>query len=200
MIELVFQGRGGHGAVMAAEVLAIAAYKSGMHSQAFPFFGGERRGAPVRSFVRIDSSPIMLHSQIYKPDILVVLDSELMHIAKNEVPVSNIKPNGLLLINESSKENVEKDLQGLEVSNAKIAFVDATKIATDLGLVVAGWPVINTAMLGALVKASSLLPFEKLVEAIKEYWPGEIGDKNAEAANRGSELVNFLGDTGGGSK
>ena len=194
MIELVFQGRGGHGAVMAAEVLAIAAYDAGMYSQAFPFFGGERRGAPVRSFVRIDSSPIVLHSQIYKPDILVVLDSELMHIAKNEVPAGNIKPNGLLLLNEASKEDAEKDLEGLGISGIKVAFVDATKIATDLNLVVAGWPVINTAMLGALVKASAILPFEKLVAAIRQYWPGEVGEKNVEAAKKGYELVSFLGD------
>ncbi|MGC8676503.1 MAG: 2-oxoacid:acceptor oxidoreductase family protein [Candidatus Micrarchaeia archaeon] len=194
MIEIVFQGRGGHGAVMAAEVTAIAAYNAGMHSQAFPFFGGERRGAPVRSFVRIDNLPILLHSQIYKPDILVVLDSELLHIARNEVPASNIKSNGLLLVNEDNEEDAKKDTSALGINGAKIAFVNATKIATDLNLVVAGWPVINTAMLGALVKASGIVPFENLQAAIRQYWPGEIGEKNVNAASQGYALAKFLGE------
>ena len=73
MIEIRFNGRGGQGAVTAAEILAKAAFKDGKYSQAFPFFGVERRGAPVMAFTRIDSEPINLRYQVYNPDHVIVL-------------------------------------------------------------------------------------------------------------------------------
>ena len=77
MKEIVFYARGGQGAVTAAAVLVTALSKEGKYAQAFPFFGGERRGAPVKAFLRIDDKPITTRSQIYKPDCIVVLDSKL---------------------------------------------------------------------------------------------------------------------------
>ena len=78
MIEIRFHGRGGQGAVTAAEILAKAAFKDGKYSQAFPFFGVERRGAPVMAFTRIDSEPINLRYQVYNPDHVIVLDDGLL--------------------------------------------------------------------------------------------------------------------------
>jgi pyruvate ferredoxin oxidoreductase gamma subunit len=184
MIEIVFHGRGGHGAVIAAELLARAAYNEGKHSQAFPFFGGERRGAPVRSFARIDDKPIMLHSQIYTADAMVVLDKELLEIARENINVNIVKPGGLILINESDEGEV-RSAAAAEIGKAKVAYVDATGIARSLGLVVAGWPVINTAMLGALAKVSGMVSIESIVKAIGSYWTGGIAEKNIKAAQSG---------------
>ena len=74
MKEIRFHGRGGQGAVTAAELLAVSVGYSGKYSQAFPFFGVERRGAPVMSFCRLDEKPIRIHQQVYEPDVIVVLD------------------------------------------------------------------------------------------------------------------------------
>ncbi len=195
MKEIVFYGRGGHGAVMASELAAIAAYRSGMQSQTFPFFGGERRGAPVRAFTRIDSSPIRLHSQIYSPDIVVILDAELLKIAKDGVSSIQLKPEGSVVLNVQSKEAAEKYATDLLSNGAKLAFVDATSIARGLNLVVAGWPVINTAMLGALVKATGVVKLEDLLAAIEEYWPKDLADRNAEAVKKGYEMCAVIGGT-----
>ena len=80
MIEIRFHGRGGQGAVTAAEILAKAAFKDGNYSQAFPFFGVERRGAPVMAFTRIDDKPIELRYQVYNPDYVLVLDDGLLNV------------------------------------------------------------------------------------------------------------------------
>ena len=80
MIEIRFHGRGGQGAVTAAEILAKAAFKDGKYSQAFPFFGVERRGAPVMAFTRIDTEPINLRYQVYNPDHVIVLDDGLLNV------------------------------------------------------------------------------------------------------------------------
>ncbi len=183
--ELVFHGRGGYGAVMAAELVAIAAEKGGKYSQAFPFFGGERRGAPIKSFVRIDDKPIMLHSQIYAPDIIAVFDGKLLKTARETINVSMLKENGILLINAPDKTKVGDYTEGIKLGNTSIAYVDATRIANDLSLIVAGWPVVNTAMLGALAKVSNIITLEQLKEAISEYWHGDLSERNLKAAEAG---------------
>jgi len=80
LIEIRFHGRGGQGAVVASNMLADAAFREGKHVQAFPFFGVERRGAPVSSFTRINDTPIKIRSQVYTPDYVIVLDSTLIDI------------------------------------------------------------------------------------------------------------------------
>lgn len=192
MIEIVFHGRGGHGAVMASELAAIAAYDSGMQSQSFPFFGGERRGAPVKSFTRIDSKPIMLHSQIYNPDIVVILDAELLRIAMENINANSIKEGGSLIMNVPNEESAKKYIEELGISNTKVAYVDATSIASDLGLIVAGWPTINTTMLGALSKATDVIKLDGLVTAINGYWPKALADKNVAAAKKGYDSCKIL--------
>ena len=189
MKEIVFYGRGGHGAVMASELAAIAAYNAGMQSQAFPFFGGERRGAPVRSFMRMDSEPIMLHSQIYHPDIIVILDAELLRIAQEGVAASTLKPGGSIVMNLPSREEAEKYAADLKLKESEkgLSYVDATSIARELSLVVAAWPVINTAMLGAFVKATGIVSLDNLLKAIEGYWPKALAEKNVEAAKAGYE-------------
>ncbi len=80
MIEIRFHGRGGQGAVVASNILADAAFREGKYVQAFPYFGVERRGAPVTSFTRIDKNPIKIKSQVYTPNYVVVLDPTLMGV------------------------------------------------------------------------------------------------------------------------
>ncbi|MEM3703566.1 MAG: 2-oxoacid:acceptor oxidoreductase family protein, partial [Candidatus Bathyarchaeia archaeon] len=115
--EIRIHGRGGQGAVTAAQLLAHAAYIEGKHVQAFPYFGAERRGAPVKAFARISDSPILLHSQVYNPDYVVVLDPQLYKIID---VTEGLKKDGIIVMNTTKKPD---DL-GLE--GCRVATVDAT--------------------------------------------------------------------------
>ena len=171
--EIRIHGRGGQGGVTAAELIARAAYKEGKWVQAFPYFGAERRGAPVRAFARISMEPILVRSQIYNPDYVLVLDESLLEVAN---VTEGLKKDGIIVIN-TRKEPSEVDLHGY-----RIATVDATGIALELELLVAGLPVVNTAMVGAFAAATGEIKIESVVEAIKEEWRGAVGEKNAKAA------------------
>ncbi|MEO2152111.1 MAG: pyruvate/ketoisovalerate ferredoxin oxidoreductase subunit gamma, partial [Thermococcus sp.] len=166
-------GRGGQGAVTAANILASAAFKQGKYVQAFPFFGVERRGAPVTAFTRIDDKPIRIKTQIYEPDIVVVLDPSLLETVD---VTAGLKDGGIVIINtEKSKEEV---LEKLKKKPAKLALVDATTIALDI----LGLPITNTAILGAVAKATGVVELKYVQEAIKETFSGTLGEKNAKAA------------------
>lgn len=168
MIEIVFFGRGGQGSVTAAELLAKAAIQEGLYAQAFPFFGTERRGAPVQAFARISDEPIDIASKIYEPDILLLLDSKLLTI--KEV-VEGLKKGGLLVANSPKKPETNLD--------AKHAYVDATSIALKwLGVVI-----VNTTMLGALIKAKPLVSLDTLIKVVKE----RFDEKNVNAVKEAYE-------------
>lgn len=169
MKEIRFHGRGGQGAVTAAEVLAVAAHKDGKFSQAFPFFGVERRGAPVMAFARIDDKFIRTRQQIYEPDIVVVLDPTL---AQSAEVLNGLKPDGILIFNTTAKPSLAR--------SAKLLTVDATKIALEE----IGKPFVNMPMLGALVKATGVVSLDSVVKTIEERYPGEVGKKNAKAIKR----------------
>ena len=171
--EIRIHGRGGQGGVTAAELIARAAYKEGKWVQAFPYFGAERRGAPVKAFARISDNPILIRSQIYNPDYVIVLDESLLDVAN---VTEGLKKNGIIIINTRKKPS-EIDLAGY-----RVATVDATGIALELGLLVAGLPVVNTAMVGAFAKATGEIRIESVIESIKEEWRGAVGEKNAKAA------------------
>ncbi|ASI99290.1 pyruvate/ketoisovalerate ferredoxin oxidoreductase subunit gamma [Thermococcus celer] len=173
MIEIRFHGRGGQGAVTAANILASAAFLEGKYVQAFPFFGVERRGAPVTAFTRIDEKPIRIKTQIYEPDIVVVLDPSLLETVD---VTAGLKEGGIVIVNtEKSKDEV---LASLKKKPAKLALVDATTIALD----VLGLPITNTAILGAVAKATGIVTLEHVQKAIKDVFSGSLGEKNAKAA------------------
>ena len=178
--EVRFHGRGGQGAVTAAQLLAHAAYMEGKHVQAFPYFGAERRGAPVKAFARISDGPILLHSQVYNPDYVVVLDPQLYKIID---VTEGLKKDGIIVLNTTKKPG-ELDLGGW-----RVATVDATGIALELGLRVAGQPVVNTSMVGAFAGASGEVRLESVVEAIRGNWRGSAGEKNARAAELAYERL-----------
>ncbi|XRO77269.1 pyruvate ferredoxin oxidoreductase subunit gamma [Methanocaldococcus sp. 10A] len=166
MIEIRFHGRGGQGAVTAAQILAKAAFYDGKFCQAFPFFGVERRGAPVMAFTRIDDKKIRLRSQIYNPDYVIVQDATLL---ENVNVVEGLKENGAVIIN-----TVKDDLD----LGFKTYTIDATGIALD----VLGIPIVNTAMVGAFAGATKLVTLESVKKAILDTFKGKLGEKNAKAA------------------
>jgi len=172
--EIRFHGRGGQGSVTAAELLAKAVFNEGKCVQAFAMFGAERRGAPVKAFARIDDKEILIRSQIYYPDYVVVLDSGLLGIID---VTEGLKEGGLVLIN--TRKNPEEIQLG---KNCRLATVDATSIALELSLLVAGLPVVNTAILGAFARATDEVKLGSVTSVIKDAWPGKIGEKNAYAA------------------
>ncbi|MCD6242437.1 pyruvate ferredoxin oxidoreductase subunit gamma [Candidatus Bathyarchaeota archaeon] len=183
MKEIRIHGRGGQGGVTLAEIIARAAYKEGKWVQAFPYFGAERRGAPVKAFARISDEPILVRSQIYNPDYIIVLDESLLDVAN---VTEGLKENGTIIINTTLRP------EEVNISGYKIATVDATGIALELDLLVAGLPVVNTAMAGAFAKATGEITIESVVEAIKEEWKGAVGEKNAKAAILAYERLSLM--------
>lgn len=173
MIEIRFHGRGGQGAVTAAEILAKAAFEDGKYSQAFPFFGVERRGAPVMAFTRIDNEPIQIRYQVYEPDYVVVLDEGLIDVVD---VFSGLKDKDNIIINSNSEKAVERG-QG--------SLIDATGIALDnLGV-----PIVNTVMLGSFAKKSGEVSLDSIVKVIKETFPGKMGENNSKACEIAYECL-----------
>lgn len=182
MIEIRFHGRGGQGAVQASELLAHAGFRQGLWPQSFPFFGVERRGAPVVAFTRLDDGPIRLRTSIQAPDIVVVLDSGLL----SDQPVTaGLRPGGLLLVNQ------RRGAGALPTGPFRRAAVDATAIALADHLGSATAPIVNTAMLGALTRASGVVGLEPLLEAIGAHVPSRP-EENRHAAERGFAAVELL--------
>ena len=180
MKEIRIHGRGGQGSVTAAELLSIAAFSDGKFSQAFPAFGVERRGAPVQAFMRLDSMPIRIRSQIYEPDYVIVQDPTLIDVVN---VVGGLKDTGALIIN--TKESPEYFINKKLNTNAKIMTVDATKIAMDI----MGVPIVNTVLLGAFAAATGEVAVTSIQEAVKERFPGKVGENNAQAIQNAYDFV-----------
>jgi len=174
LVEIVFHGRGGQGAVTAANLLVAAALKDGNKGvQAFPFFGAERRGAPVRAFARISGDKIHLRSEIYDPDIVIVLDESIMDIVD---VLKGLKKDGKILI------NTRKNPKDFEFSKKfKVSTVDATGVALKHEILVGGIPVVNTPILGAIPKILDRVTLKAIQETVKGKWKGELANKNVKA-------------------
>lgn len=177
MKEIRIHGRGGQGSVTAAELIAVAAFEDGKWSQAFPYFGTERRGAPVTAFARISDKKIRVRSQIYEPDYVIVQDPSLLSIVD---VASGIKKDGLIIVN-SEKEPSELKMD----TAATVRTIDATTLA----IKILGVPIVNTALLGAFAGASGQIRLESVSKAIKERFPGKIGEKNVEAVRQAYEMM-----------
>jgi pyruvate ferredoxin oxidoreductase gamma subunit/2-oxoisovalerate ferredoxin oxidoreductase gamma subunit len=174
LVEIVFHGRGGQGAVTAANLLVAAALKDGNRGvQAFPFFGAERRGAPVRAFARISANEIHLRSEIYTPDIVIVLDESIMDIVD---VIKGLKKNGKILINTTKKPN---DFDFSE--KFSVATVDATGVALIHKIMVGGIPVVNTPILGAVPRILEKVTLKSIQSTVREKWKGELAEKNVKA-------------------
>lgn len=183
MYEVRFHGRGGQGAVTAANILAVAAFKEGKDVQAFPIFGVERRGAPVAAFLRMDEKPIDIKTQIYEPDAVVVLDSTLIDV----VDVSKgLKTDGKIIIN-TKKKPVE-----FRFENAMLFTVDATGIAVNNNLGTKTNPIVNTAILGAYSRVVGNVSIDSVIQAILEKAPVKK-EENATAAKEAFESILVVG-------
>ena len=182
LVEIVFHGRGGQGSVTAANLFVAAALKDGnMGVQAFPFFGAERRGAPVRAFARISGEEIHLRSEIYTPDIVIVLDESIMEMVD---VIKGLKKDGIVLINTTKKP---EDFGFSKKYN--VATVDATGIALKHDILVGGIPVVNTPILGAIPKILDRVTLKSIQNIIKNKWKGEGGEINMKAAQDAYEEV-----------
>lgn len=180
MVEIRFHGRGGQGAVTAANILAVAAFKEGKYCQSFPIFGGERRGAPVLGFTRIDDRKVSLRCKVYEPDHVIVLDPVLMQVVD---VTAGLKDEAWILIN-TGQEPKEINLP----SRFNVATVDASSIAVKHGLGSPQAPIVNTAILGAFSKVAGVVGLEAVLEAIREESPTKK-EENAAAAKEAYELV-----------
>ncbi|MGC8496257.1 MAG: 2-oxoacid:acceptor oxidoreductase family protein [Candidatus Micrarchaeia archaeon] len=180
MIEIILYGRGGQGVVTAGELLARAAVLDGKFGQSIPFYGGERRGAPVVSYVRLSDKPIRMHRNVKSPEMVAIFDPSLFNVSN---PLSGLKENGTVVINAPEKnDKVEKGF-----------YINANKIAEDLKLVIAGWPVVNTIMMGAVAKATNIISKDALDKAIEETFEGNMVEQNKKGAEYGFNEVVQIG-------
>ena len=180
MLEIRFHGRGGQGAVTAANILAVAAFKEGRYCQSFPVFGGERRGAPVLGFTRIDDKKVSLRCKVYEPDHVIILDPALMQVVD---VTAGLKDEAWIVIN-SGQAPEEIHLP----AKFNIATVDAASIAVKHGLGSPRDPIVNTAILGAFSRVVGAVGLEAVLEAIREESPVKK-EENAAAAKEAYELV-----------
>ena len=175
--EIRWHGRGGQGGVTSAELLARAAIDEGKYAQAFPAFGAERRGAPVLAFDRISSQePIRVRAEIAEPDVVVVLDPTLLRVVN---VTSGLKEKGVLLINT---RRLLLDIESEFGTGWQLAIVDATKIAREI----LGIPIVNTTMLGALLRATGIVKLESLFEPLKQRFD-RLAERNINAMKKAFE-------------
>jgi 2-oxoacid:acceptor oxidoreductase gamma subunit (pyruvate/2-ketoisovalerate family) len=179
VIELKIRGRGGQGAVVASEMLGRACFLEGKYPQSFSVFGGERRGAPVFAYLRVDESPILLKCQIQHPDHEIILDVSLM----NETEIrQEIKPGGMVLINSNPGKYAVS-----QFGSFRRGLVNASAIARSAGLE----NNFNTAVLGAYVRLAGLVQIETLIETVSRKIPSKV-DANLRALRQGYEEVKLF--------
>lgn len=170
MLEFRWHGRGGQGAWTASELLARTALSEGKFIQSFPEFGPERMGAPMCAFTRISPEPIRVHCAVYDPNVVIVLDNSLL----KTVPVtSGINQfDDIILINSSDTPSLIR--KNLNLADGKVWTVPATEIA----LKILGAPITNTAMLGAVARATNIVTLDALEKTIHYRFNKELAEKN----------------------
>jgi len=182
LYEIRWHGRGGQGAVTAAKIIAQAAYFKGYQGvTAAPSFGAERRGIPVSALTRISTEPIVVVSQVENPSAVVVLDQSLL---KYEEVISGLSSNGWLIVN-SWLHPKELKIKG----DFNIASADATKVCREVGLMVGGLPMVNTAMLGALACATQIVDMPSIEKVIRDRFSNNAVDINLAAIEKTYEIT-----------
>ena len=168
MIEIRWHGRGGQGAKTASLLLADAAFNTGKYIQGFPEYGPERMGAPITAYNRISNKPITIHSNIYEPDYVVVVDDSLLDCVD---VTSGLKQDGAIVINTTKDANEIK--AKLKNYSGKIFTVDAREISIEA----LGKYFPNTPMLAAIVKVSGVMTDEELLEDMKSSFKHKFAKK-----------------------
>ena len=168
LIEIRWHGRGGQGAKTASLLLADAAFNTGKFIQGFPEYGPERMGAPITAYNRISSNPITIHSNIYEPDYVVVVDDTLLECVD---VTSGLKETGAIVINTTKSADYLKSV--LKGYNGNIYTIDARKISEEA----LGRYFPNTPMLAAIVKVSGIMSDEALLEDMKNSFKHKFAKK-----------------------
>lgn len=184
-IEIRWHGRGGQGTVTAAKVLADACLSGGRYVQAFPEYGPERAGAPLRAYNRVSSKQIRMHCPVLKPQVVSVVDATLL----DSINVGEGATDDAIFIVNTSKDPQEIRAQLNAKPEQKVFTVDATKIALEC----IGRALPNSPMLGALCKATGLITIDHLFDDIKKSFGKKFSqliiEGNLEATRRGYEEV-----------
>jgi pyruvate ferredoxin oxidoreductase gamma subunit len=183
MFQVRIHGRGGQGAVTAAEMLSVAAFDEGHHAQAFPTFGSERTGAPVVSFCRIDDQPIRIHEPITRPDALLIQDPTLIHQVRL---FDGLAPDAFVLLNTS------RSFESLGLADIVRQLQPGRAVcvpATDIARAALGRPLPNTALLGGFAALTGLVSLGSVTRAIRQAFGGEVGESNVRAAEEAFERV-----------
>ena len=170
LLEFRWHGRGGQGAWTASELLARTAIFEGKFIQSFPEFGPERMGAPVMAFTRISTEPIRIHCAVYEPDVVIVLDPTLL---KTVPVVSGLsKDDGILIVNSSNTPSEIRE--DLKMEKGRVWTVPATEIA----IRVLGSPITNTALLGAVARATDIVKLRSIEKILGEKFRADLAEKN----------------------
>lgn len=180
MREIRIHARAGQGAITTASLLGYAYFFKGMYPYAFPHFGAARMGAPMDAFVRVDSKPVRLRSQIYEPDYVIVVDSTLM---RGFNCFLGLKEDGIAIVNKR---------EGMEIPKVKVRQKVFVVPANDIALKTIGRPLGNTALLGAFCAATKEFDLDALLEAINKRFLRQAQEANIQAAKLGYEFIRNL--------
>jgi len=173
MKETRIHARAGQGAITTAAILGYAYFLKGMYPYAFPHFGAARMGAPMNAFVRVDTRPVRLRSQIYEPDYVIVVDATLMRAFNC---FSGLKEKGIAIIS---------DREGIEIPKMKATQKAFVVPANEIAMKTIGRPLGNTALLGAFAAATGEFALDTLIETIKYRFSGKAEEANIEAVKQG---------------
>lgn len=176
MKEILICARAGQGAITTASLLGEAAFRRGKYALSFPHFGAARMGAPMNAFVRLDSKPIRLRSQIEHPDYILVIDPTLL-IATDVL--KKLKEETLILVNKREAFPLPK------VEKGRLSSIPADEISQRI----IGKPFANTVLLGAFAAATKEIELNVLCEVIEDRFKGEVAEKNKEMAKEGYNYV-----------
>ena len=189
LIEIRWHGRGGQGAKTASLLLADAAFNTGKYIQGFPEYGPERMGAPMTAYNRISTTPIRVHSNVYEPDYVVVVDDTLLSAVD---VTSGLKEDGAILINTTKTIDEIKPL--LKGYNGSVYTIDARKISVDA----LGRYFPNTPMLAAIVKVTGIMTDEEFINDMQSSFKHkfakkpEVIDGNMKALEMALKEVNKI--------
>jgi pyruvate ferredoxin oxidoreductase gamma subunit len=184
LTEIRWHARGGQGAKTAATMLAEIVLNEGKYGQGFPDYGPERMGAPMRGFTRISDKPIRMHSAVYNPHVVIVLDPTLLDVVD---VLEGTNDDTVVIINTADTMDVIS--KKLKIGNRRLWILNGTKIALDT----IGRPIPNTPMLGALVKATELIKLDTLYTDLRKKFgkkfPERVIQGNLDAIKRAYEEV-----------
>ena len=186
LTEIRWHGRAGQGLVTAGELLAEGALADDKHFQAFPDYGPERMGAPIKSYTRISDEPIDVHYQILSPEVVVVVNPNLLGVVD---VTEGLAENGVVIVNTTESPAQIRKRLGLEDPKIKVFTVDATGIALDT----LKRDIPATLMIGAIIRATGLVDLSNAVHVVQEKLGaklrGEIVEANVKALPQAYEEV-----------